>query len=145
MFCISCGFRNPDEARFCMKCGVDNVTAAEKAVAPAVAMTPVIAPEPPKTNAAARPAIPPQPTRRGFDADRFFASFAVGLGSIVLALMLAGIGYHLMQTETQACSEAIISRGSQSSCYTSGFWPLFLAAFAVAGGGLKMAARIGKK
>lgn len=151
MFCISCGFKNPAEARFCMKCGVVLVTAPEKAAAPAGAATPVTAPQSAKTNTAARPAGTPspvtssQPASRPFDADTFFASFAVGLGSIVLALIVAGIGYHLVQAQTQACSASILSHGNQSSCYGSGCWPLFLLAFAIASGGLKMASRIGKK
>jgi zinc ribbon protein len=153
MFCISCGFKNPDEARFCMKCGVACASANDKAAALPVAARPVGTPQPSKENMgtrpsstpAPRPAARPQPASGGFDADRFFASFAVGLGSIVLALILAGIGYHLMQAQTQACSAAILSRGVQTSCYTSGFWPIFLLAFAVASGGLKMASRIGKK
>ena len=149
MFCISCGFKNPDEARFCMKCGAASSTAAGKAAAPAVAS--VSAPQPQKTisNAAtagtSRPATLPQPARGSFDADRFFASLAVGLGSIVLALILAGIGWHLVQAQTQACTAAILSHGSQSSCGGTGYWGLFLLAFAVASGGLKMASRIGKK
>ncbi len=147
MFCISCGFKNPDEARFCMKCGA-SFTAAEKSVAPA---TPVSAPQPLKANSnpatagASRAANPPQPARSSFDADRFFASFAVGLGSIVLALILAGIGWHLVQAQTQACTAAILSHGNQSSCSGTGYWGLFLLAFAIASGGLKMASRIGKK
>ncbi len=77
--------------------------------------------------------------------DRFFAKLAVGIGSIILALILAGIGINTLQEETSACSASITSGNGQSSCYNTGFWPFFLAAFAVAGGGLKMASRIGKK
>lgn len=67
------------------------------------------------------------------------------VGSLVLALILAGMGLDYMQTQTKACTDAIISGAGQSSCYNNGYWPLFLCAFAVASGGLKMAARIRKK
>ena len=145
MFCISCGSKNPDEARFCKKCGVAGMAAPQKAAAAAVAAEPVNTPQPPAAAAVLRPAslprpaTPPQPARTSFDADTFFASFALGLGSIILALIVAGIGYHLVQAQTQACV------AGESSCYGTGYWGLFVLAFAIASGGLKMASRIGKK
>ena len=38
-----------------------------------------------------------------------------------------------------------ISGENQSACYSNGWYSWFLAAFAVAGGGLRMADRISKK
>jgi hypothetical protein len=152
MYCISCGFKNADEARFCMKCGAAIVTAGEKDATPVATPKPAGAAQPPQANAARpastlkpRPATPPQPAPRSFDVDRFIASFAVGVGSLLLAFILADVGYHSMQNQTRACTAATISGGNQGACYSNGWYTYFLAAFAVAGGGLKMASRIGKR
>jgi hypothetical protein len=145
MLCNSCGFKNPDEARFCMKCGAATPLPAPPAAVGAVPAKPVNVAEPAKNNLSAGAAAPAQPARRSFDGDRFVASVAVGVSSLVLALILAGMGLDYMQTQTKACTDAIISGAGQSSCYSNGYWPLFLCAFAVASGGIKMAARIRKK
>ncbi len=102
-------------------------------------------PIPAQTPSTDKPVIPQPPSTDASGVDRFFASLAVGIGSIILALILAGIGINTLQEQTSACSASISSCAGQSSCYNTGFWPFFLAAFAVAGGGLKMASRIGKK
>jgi len=144
MTCTSCSTKNPDEARFCLKCGIAVSLTDEKA-APAAAATPVAPFQQPKPAGASRPATPVNPASEASGVDRFFSSLAVAVGSILLALVLAGIGYNSFQESTAACSAAVTSGAGMSSCNNSGFWPFFLAAFGVAGGGLKMASRIGKK
>lgn len=139
MFCISCGFKNPDEARFCMKCGAAVVApvpasvAVERAAPPLAEPKPAIPSQPSKANPAAKPATSPQRSRGPFDFDGMVGAIAVGLGSLLLAYILATIGYHSMEASTHGAS------------YGSGWYSWFLAAFAVASGGLRMASRIGRK
>jgi len=145
MFCISCGFKNPEEAKFCMKCGTSleqRVPAApigENAVPPPAAPKPAGAPQPLNASAGAKPATPPQPSRGAFDFDGTVGAIAVGLGSLLLAFILVGFGFNALNENTRACTEAT------SACYSNGWYSYFLLAFVVAGGGLRMASRIGKK
>jgi hypothetical protein len=144
MPCKSCGTQNPEHARFCLKCGAAFPVAEKTVVAGEV-------PQPVQTGPQTKPgtgnaqSTPIQTTSTASGVDRFFGSLSVGLGSIVLALILAGIGYSAFKDQTAACSASIIRGNTSSSCYNNGYWSFFLAAFAVAGGGLKMASRIGKK
>jgi hypothetical protein len=138
MFCISCGFKNPDEARFCMKCGAALVERAPAAPAPAAAAPkPASTPQPLKANA--KPATPLHKPRGAFDFDSMIGAIAVGLGSLLLAFILVHFGFNALDENTRVCT------AGGSACYSNGWYTYFLLAFGVAAGGLKMASRIGKK
>ncbi len=83
-------------------------------------------------------------------SDRLVGAVAVAVCSIVLALILAAFGYRTWEVNDGPCKAAAFTSGASEAnipaCSRQRFAIYFyVAAFAVAGGGLKLAQRLGRK